>query len=205
MRSSLLRNTLFLLIAVFFTACAASRNTSGVSDDAVEKWFNAREWAGGLSLNVYGDVNKREFYRQYHKNKEWWDKSFAYLKTHDLPTHPNGKTLIAGDSVYVSVTEAPGKDFDKTGWESHRKFIDLQYVAAGKEQIVVSDISKLKVTQPYSDARDVANYSGEGKSYIAEPGTYYLFFPADGHRPSIKVNGNENVKKVVIKIRYTYF
>jgi beta-galactosidase beta subunit len=32
------------------------------------------------------------------------------------------------------------------------------------------------------------------------PGTFFLFFPTDAHRPGIKVEGNDVVKKLVIKI-----
>jgi len=30
----------------------------------------------------------------------------------------------------------------------------------------------------------------------------YIFYPNDAHRPSIKVDGYETIKKVVIKVRY---
>jgi YhcH/YjgK/YiaL family protein len=40
-----------------------------------------------------------------------------------------------------------------------------------------------------------------GKFYTAKPGTFFLFFPQDVHRPNIKVKGYDLVKKLVIKIR----
>jgi biofilm protein TabA len=84
---------------------------------------------------------------------------------------------------------------DKAGWESHKKYIDLQYVIRGKEQIAVSPIDKATVTKPYDETKDVANYTAEGTFYTAEPGTFFLFFPQDVHRPNIKVAGYDMVKK----------
>jgi YhcH/YjgK/YiaL family protein len=63
-----------------------------------------------------------------------------------------------------------------------------------------SPFTLLTVTKPYDDAKDVANYSGEGKVYTVSEGTFMLFFPADAHRPNITPGGNKVVKKLVIKV-----
>ena len=49
-------------------------------------------------------------------------------------------------------------------------------------------------------AKDVANYSATGTVHTAEPGTFFLFFPNDVHKPNMKVDGYDVVKKLVIKI-----
>ncbi len=36
---------------------------------------------------------------------------------------------------------------------------------------------------------------------LAEPGTFFIFTPEDAHRPGIKVDGFDTLKKVVIKVR----
>jgi YhcH/YjgK/YiaL family protein len=76
-------------------------------------------------------------------------------------------------------------------------------VVKGKEKIGVAAVSSATVIKPYDDAKDIANYTADGKFYIATPDEFFLFFPSDAHRPSIKVNGYDTVKKLVIKIRYT--
>jgi YhcH/YjgK/YiaL family protein len=192
------------VFCLIVTSCAAQKSGSASSptDKEVNEWFNKKEWAAGMKLEPYADINKREFYIQYHKHPEWWAKTFAYLRDNDLTKVANGKAQLEGDSVFVSNTEAPDKDFARTLWESHRNYIDLQYIAAGQEKIMVADLEKMTVTKPYDSARDVANYSGEGKTFTAVPGTFYLFFPTDVHRPSIKVDDGV-VKKVVVKIRYS--
>lgn len=166
-----------------------------------KKWVKTREWSGGLQLKVNSKADNVEFARQYHANKALWDKAFAFMRDNKLEDLAPGKYPIDGDNVYASVTNAPSKEFDKSAWESHRRYIDLQYVITGKEKIGVAPLSEATVTKPYNEAKDGANYNAEGKYYIVTPTEFFLFFPNDVHRPNIKVDGYDTVKKLVIKIR----
>jgi YhcH/YjgK/YiaL family protein len=68
----------------------------------------------------------------------------------------------------------------------------------------LAPLSKASILEEYNDAKDVTfhNVSGnDGNYYIAEPGTFLIFFTGDAHRPGIKVTGCDTVKKAVIKIR----
>jgi biofilm protein TabA len=179
----------------------AQQNTDSASLKAADSWLKSGKWKHGLKLAAHPSVNAAEFYKQYHHNKTVWDKVFLFLKVTNLNTLSAGKHPIDGDNAYANVTKAPSKELDQAGWESHRKYIDLQYVIKGKERIDVVNISKATVTKPYDEAKDGAAYTAEGTSYIAEPGTFFLFFPQDVHRPNIKVEGYDVVKKIVIKIK----
>jgi YhcH/YjgK/YiaL family protein len=190
-----LKLAVVLSSVILLAGCTATKSTGG--------WFKKGAWYNGLSLMPYADIDKAEFERQYKKNKARWDKAFAYLKDTDLETVAPGRYPLEGDSLFVSVTEGPDKPYEQTMWESHQKMIDVQYIVRGKEKIGVAPLSGATVTKPYDSARDVANYNAEGKFYVAEPGTMYIFFPTDVHRPSIKVDGYDVVKKVVVKVRYT--
>jgi len=156
----------------------------------------------GTSLKPHETVSKTEFARQYQLNKDYWDKAFAFLKNNNLDTMSVGRYAIDGDNVYAMITENKTKDMDSTKWESHHNYIDLQSVIKGEEKIGVADVSKLTVTMPYDASKDLVNYSGEGKFHTARPGTFFLFFPKDAHRPNVTPGGNKADKKIVIKIRY---
>ncbi len=168
----------------------------------IKKWFKKKEWLEGLPLQPHKSINKKEFARQYDLNKNYWDKAFAFLKEHDLQTLAAGRYSVDGENVFAIVTENPTKNYDSTKWESHLKYIDLHSVISGEEKIGVSPTTKLTVTMPYDAAKDLINYSGNGKFYTAVPGTFFLFFPLDGHRPNITTGGNKADKKIVIKIKY---
>jgi biofilm protein TabA len=167
-----------------------------------KKWFKKKEWLGGLQLKPHKSIDKIEFARQYHANKAYWDKAFAFMKNNDLNKIAKGKYPIDGDNVYASVTTDSTKDYNKTNWESHRKYIDIQYVIDGEELIGVYPVAKATVTREYDEKREAANYSADGKLYTAKPGTFFIFFPSDAHRPNITPGGNKVDKKIVIKVRY---
>jgi len=195
---------LFFLFFVISTRIIAQQsNTKDWTEKDAKKWVKSREWGSGLKQKASSTVNDIEFAKQYHANKDYWDKAFAFIRDKDLKSLPAGKYVIDGDNVYAMITEAPSKTFDQSAWESHRKYIDLQYVITGEEKIGVSPLSETTVTAPYDDSKDIAHYNAKGKFYTATPDEFFLFFPNDAHRPNILIEGYEVVKKLVIKIKYT--
>ena len=190
-----------LSVVLFFLLLAMQISAQTLSKRQVKKWFAKKEWLAGAKLSPYKTINKQEFARQYQLNKMYWDKAFAFLRDHNLDSLPKGKYVIDGDNVTASVSIDPSKDFEKTNWESHRKFINVQLIISGEEKMGVSPLSKATVTKEYDEKRDAANYDAEGKFYVAGPGEFFIFFPADAHRPNITPDGNKVVKKIVIKVR----
>ena len=204
MKNPLLKTGL-LLLGIAALGVGARAQTAPATETwtkkKANKWFNSRVWANGLKLNVQESVDKVEFAKQYTANKAVWDKAFAYFRDTNLDQLTPGKYPVDGENVTAAVTENPTKEFDKTNWESHRKYIDMQYVVQGAEKIGVAPMDKATLTKPYDEARDNANYSAEGKLYEARPGTIYIFFPQDVHRPNIRVEGIDKDKKLVLKVR----
>ena len=191
-----------MAFGVIFTVnlAKAQSNTNGKE---ASKWVKSKVWADGLKINIYPEVDAVEFKKQYDGNKATWDKVFKFLSdSGKLATLAPGKYPIDGKNAYASITYAPSKTFETSKWESHRKYIDLQYIINGEEKIGVVPVSKAAVTEPYNEAKDVAHYSADGAYYVATPKEFFLFFPADVHRPGIKIDGYDNVKKLVIKIAY---
>jgi YhcH/YjgK/YiaL family protein len=194
-----MKKTVVLLICLFMLIVQVSSQT--LSKRQSKKWFAKKEWLAGAKLSPHASINKQEFARQYQLNKMYWDKAFAFLRDHNLDSLPKGKYVIDSDNVTASVSIDPSKDFEKTNWESHRKFIDIQCIISGEEKMGVCPVTDATVTKEYDEKRDVANYSAEGKFYVGGPGEFFIFFPADAHRPNITPGGNKVVKKIVIKVR----
>lgn len=199
-----MKKKLLLSIVIFSCCgfCLQSKAQSSASNKANEKWFKRQEWLGGLKLKPDATIDAQEFARQYHANKKYWDEAFAFLKNNDLAKLAPGKYTIDGDNVYAFVTDDPTKDYEVSKWESHKKYIDLQYVISGEEKIGVAPVADVKLTEPYDAEKDIAHYSGPGKLYDAKPGTFFIFFPGTAHRPNITTGGNKTDKKIVIKISY---
>jgi biofilm protein TabA len=182
-------------------------NKNGMQSDnkwtkkEASKWYNSRKWLNELQLKPHKSIDQEEFAKQYHSNKKGWDMAFAYMKETDLNNLQPGRHQIDGENVYVIVTEAPTKDLQQTKWESHRNYNDIHYLIKGKEKIGIAPISVAKLTEAYDSLKDIMFYTAEGKYHLAEPGTFFIISPKDAHRPSVKVDSDEVVKKIVIKIK----
>lgn len=201
----MLRTAYLLILAVFgaYIASAQAPQVNKVSKKTAEQWVEHGSWRKGFTEKPHPSINARTFYIQYHKHTEWWEKAFTFLNRKDLRSLAPGNYPIVGKDVYASISTYVPKDFDKTQWEAHRKYADIQCMIEGEEKIGESPISKLTQTVPYNDEKDAANYRGPGIYYVAKPGTFFIFFPGEGHRPNIKVNASDTVmvKKIVIKMR----
>src|SRR4051812_36680537 len=184
-----LKKTLMLSVLLGITVNCFGQKTTMWTAESANKWLHQNEWRNGLKLEIHPSVNKIEFADQYHKNKVLWDKVFSFLRDSDLVNLKPGRHEIDGDNAYALITEAPSKTLEQSAWESHKKYIDLQYVIKGKEKIGVTPLSAATVTKPYDEEKDYANYAAHGEYYIADPDIFFLFFPDDVHRPNIKVDG----------------
>jgi biofilm protein TabA len=195
---------ILLIASLIFSFSLGQLSAQSISNEWTEKkakkWFKKKEWLNNLAITPHASIDKEQFAKQYHLNQAAWDKAFAFLKNTDLKTLTNGRHVIDGTNVYAIVTEAPTKDYDKTAFESHLKYIDLQYVITGEESMAKTPVTLVTVNKAYDEKADIAFYTGEGKIYAVPAGTFMLFFPADAHRPNITPGGNKVVKKIVIKI-----
>ena len=182
-------------------ACVDSRNKSWTNEKSIQ-WMEKGNWKDGLDFMPHSSINAKEFAIQYHENSIVWDSVFNFLKTTNLNLLSPGKYGIDGENAFAIVSEYVPKDFDQSNWESHRKYIDLQTMIYGKEKIGIAPVKNAVVTVPYNDSTDAANYKTTGDYFVAVPKTFFLFFPNNAHRPSIKANNDSFiVKKLVIKIK----
>jgi YhcH/YjgK/YiaL family protein len=75
-------------------------------------------------------------------------------------------------------------------------------MVTGRELMGVIDTSRLVLAEDLSEARDLLFFSGyEGGSTLrVGPGEVAVFFPADGHKPSLADGEPALVRKTVVKV-----
>ncbi|MFL5540170.1 MAG: YhcH/YjgK/YiaL family protein [Longimicrobiaceae bacterium] len=125
-----------------------------------------------------------------------------WLRAFD-PATPDGRHDIDGGDVFALVsTYATGPATEKR-FETHRVYIDLQYVASGTERILHTPAHGLTVETPYDEAKDVAFYAEPkaSSSLLLRAGDLAVFHPADAHKPGCMAGGRDEVRKVVVKVR----
>ena len=105
------------------------------------------------------------------------------------------------NGMYYLVQSYESKLESDTFFESHRKYIDIQYVTSGKERHNVANISTLTIRDSYNEEKDLIKYDGQGSSLIVEAGYFAIYFPEDGHMPNARAgNEPETISKVIFKI-----
>jgi biofilm protein TabA len=87
-------------------------------------------------------------------------------------------------------------------FESHRKYIDVQVIVGGEELMEVQDISRLVVSDPYQAERDLIKYADSSDTSVLtmRTGDVAVFFPEDGHMPSLRWRNAGLVRKTVVKV-----
>lgn len=129
------------------------------------------------------------------------EMALKYLQANDCTKLPVGKIPIQGEQIYALVQDNTTKPLDQGVWEAHRKYIDVQFVAAGLEQMGYANIGSLTVKKPYDEQVDFALFDGHGTVVSVPAGSFTIFFPEDGHIPGVAANDlPAAVRKVVVKV-----
>ena len=127
--------------------------------------------------------------------------ALRYLSENDCTSLPLGKIPLRDTKMFAIVQEYQSRLPEQCFWEAHRKYIDVQFIAAGVEEMGHANITDLRVSQPYSDADDYAKFEGVGSEVKVPAGWFTIFFPEDGHMPCMAAGGQpSSVRKVVVKV-----
>jgi YhcH/YjgK/YiaL family protein len=128
--------------------------------------------------------------------------ALEYVAKTDFSVVEPGRYELDGSNLFVLVQAYDSIPREQGKWECHKKYIDIQYIAEGVEQIGCNNVDKMKVTTEYNPEKDIAFLSGEGDFITFSRGSYGIFFPEDAHQPKVAPNNIPGaVKKVVVKIK----
>jgi biofilm protein TabA len=127
-------------------------------------------------------------------------EALVLLAFEDFRAKAVGKHEVQGASLFYLVQDYTTKPLEQGAWESHRKYLDVQYVVDGTERMGWAPVSSLTVTKPYDPSGDAALYQGEGSFITAPAGTFFLLWPDDGHMPGIAAGAPSPVRKIVVKV-----
>ena len=128
--------------------------------------------------------------------------AIKYLKENDFVSMETGVYEIQGKDIYAQVFDAQTEPADKKRPEVHEKYVDVQFLASGRERLgFAPDMGKCEVDERI-DERDLIFYKEvENEGFIeATPGCYCIFFPNDVHRPAVMADEAMTVRKVVVKV-----
>lgn len=148
-------------------------------------------------------LDKIENSEQYFCLNSNLEKAFKFLTDSNLKELADGRYEIDSDNVFALVQSYTTKDCKENKWESHEKYIDIQYIASGEETIVWTPVKELTISENFLEERDVIFYNETdhcSKLNLKE-GYFGVFFPEDGHKPCCISNKPMEIKKVVVKVK----
>jgi YhcH/YjgK/YiaL family protein len=136
-------------------------------------------------------------------------KALDYLKNADIHQEftavspGNNKTVeIEGKSIFAIYQAYDSKSLDTIKLEGHLKYIDIQYIFEGEEQILLASKADIVKDDTYNEEKDF--YFPEVKKYASiqlKSEDAAILFPEDLHGPGYCIEKPASVKKIVIKVK----
>lgn len=128
-----------------------------------------------------------------------FERAFAFLRDTDFATMTPGRYPLEGESLFAIVEEAEARTREEAQLECHRKYIDIQFVLQGLDEMGWKPLCDCREpAAEYSDKRDIAFFRDPPAVWVAvPPGAFCVFFPEDAHAPLVGVGP---IRKVVMKI-----
>jgi len=189
-------------ILIMVSCNQSSRNQAGQWPDAkLNQWFEAKAWLGGWQVSPDSFINRRTLAIHYTSHPDRWQKAFQFLRETNLDTIKPGRYPLDGEKVYATVSEYTTKDPKEARYEAHRRYADIQYVVRGQEQIGLSRLDTTKIVEAYNPATDILFAEMPDTMLLqASPKHFFIFFPADAHKPGLQDSIPAPVRKVVVKV-----
>lgn len=132
-------------------------------------------------------------------------KALNYVATTDFSKVENGEYEIAGRDVFARVNTYATEPKAERRPEKHNEYIDVQFVAAGEEEIFYTALTDACVeTENRAEKDDVIFYAdpAEANSVKLLAGDFAIFFPWELHRPNCQSGAvAADVQKIVVKVR----
>lgn len=146
--------------------------------------------------------NSLKYTKNYYNLSDKIKTALIFLEENNLNNFKNGKYLIDGDDIYINIQDYNTKPVEDGKWEAHKKYIDIQYIIEGSENIGVGEIQDFTVSEIYNKENDVEFLKTDNKQQfiLLNKNDYIILYPYDVHMPQIKNENSQYVKKAVVKI-----
>lgn len=131
-------------------------------------------------------------------------KVLEFLRNIDFEKLENKRYDILDNKLFLIMNAYQTRDISEKKAEQHKKYIDVQYIVSGVENIGFGFENKDNVViSDYDEAKDGKFFKTvQDETFITlKQGMFAIFFPSDIHRPELDVNNEkQNVRKCVVKI-----
>jgi biofilm protein TabA len=145
---------------------------------------------------IFSTLSQADRYAKLHP---LFPRAFEYIRNTDLNTLATGIHPIIDKQLFVIVEEAQGRTREAAKLECHRRYIDIQLVLEGTDEMGWKPLDDcLNPIDDYSEERDIQFFEDAADSWISTPAnTFCIFFPDDAHAPLVSTG---KIRKCIFKI-----
>lgn len=147
---------------------------------------------------ILDKIENADLYKNIHPGVK---KALNYIKNTNFNDLPMGKHEIEGNDLFVIFKEYQTKQVDGNLLESHLKYIDVQYIVDGVEQMGITMHTGQEPEKKYDTIDDYMLFDEPYDIITVAKGMFAIFFPDDIHMPDITTGVPSQVKKAVIKVK----
>ncbi len=179
--------SLLMLVILFMIPCITGCSNKNVAN--IEK---------GRDSMIIDKLSRAEKYYSMHPA---FEKAFTFLRENDLSKLSVGRHEIDGDKMFCLISEGQGKTRDEAKLEAHRKYIDIQYIISGTDEMGWKPTAECtNIETEYSEENDIGFFSDKPEIWRKVPaGSFAIFFPEDAHVPMVS---DSEIHKAVIKVLF---
>lgn len=172
---------IFSMVIMIFTGCSEKKDTTSHKNrDHI----------------LVDTIEQAEKYYELHPA---FKEAFEFLKQRTLADLPVGRNEINGDQLFCLVAKDMGRSRDEAKLEAHRKYIDIQYIISGTDEMGwIPTANCDSIDTSYDLNNDIEFFKDDPQTWTKVPaGSFAIFYPEDAHAPMV---GTEEIHKVVVKV-----
>ena len=145
---------------------------------------------------IIDHIDNLMLYKELHPK---FQEAFLFILNNDISKLLLGKHEINKSEIFIIIDKSKGRSKKDSHPELHRKYIDIQIVLNGIDEM--GWLPKSYCTKPidkYSEENDIQFFENKPISWIkVKKKMFVIFFPDDAHQPLI---GNSEIYKAVVKV-----
>lgn len=127
--------------------------------------------------------------------------AFQWLAEHANQKLPDGRIELEDTQLIAMPQHYETHALEAGMFEAHKRYIDIQYIVSGSEQIHVGTPDAMTLVSPYDQAKDVSFSKGTGSILTVNAGEFVILWPHEAHHPGCHPAGTPApVHKIVLKV-----
>ncbi len=145
---------------------------------------------------IFSNISQSERYSALHP---LFPQAFEYIRNTDLFALAPGRYKILGDNLIAIIEYLPGRTREMAKLEAHRRYIDIQMVLDGIEEMGWKPLADCyNPVSEHSMEKDILFFHDAAASWISTPPDHFcIFFPEDAHAPLVS---SGQIRKVIFKV-----